>query len=348
MPARPDPAVVHANTVAAGPQRYTEGYFGRGAARLHYVSVGKGPLIIFHHGFPSFWYSGFDQMEALKSRYRVVAVDGLGAGLSAKPVAAAAYRIDRLAARLDALSRHLGGNARFTLIGHDWGAALAFAYAQGYPRRLDAVIGISAPPYNLFLDLVRDSPAQQARSQYMQVFRRLTLQQLQASDTPERIWRQSYAGLLASGDLSPAEGDLFRQVLRDPRAMNGGMNWYRANIPAFDAIGMANHWPRNNPRITVPTLLVWGDADKTFADEMLTRITDYATDLAIARLPGINHWATMENPGLATAAIIAFLDKQRTTRHGNLAPGELRNAAAATAQPQCRASTAAGACDIRR
>ena len=95
--AAPDPAVVHANAVRAGGAEYEEGWFGSGDQRLHYVAAGSGPLIIFYHGFPSFWFSWFDQMEALKGRYRVVAVDGLGAGLSAKPADQSAYRIARLA-----------------------------------------------------------------------------------------------------------------------------------------------------------------------------------------------------------------------------------------------------------
>jgi pimeloyl-ACP methyl ester carboxylesterase len=303
-----DPAVVYANKVRTDEIAYKEGYFGEGDNRLHYVDAGEGPLIILYHGFPSFWFSFFDQMEMLKTRYRVVAVDGLGAGLSAKPEAAEPYRIDRLAAQLDALAKHLNGDERFILIGHDWGAALAFAYAQAYPKRLNAVIGMSAPPYNLFLDLVRTNKEQQQRSQYMQVFRGLTLASIASSGLPERIWQQSYGGLLQSGELSAEEGALFRAALADPRAIHGGMNWYRANVQDFADAGKAFRWPATKRKIRVPSLLIWGDADKTFVEAFLTQIDKYAPGISIARQPGVGHWTPMENPTLANEAISAFLN----------------------------------------
>ena len=318
--ARPtsDPAVTYANSKRSGPIAYSEGYFGRGENRLHYVEVGRGPLIILYHGFPSFWYSWFDQMEMLKNRYRVVAVDGLGGGMSAKPKQIDAYKIARLAAQVDQLARHLNGGKRFILMGHDWGAALAFAYAQAYPKRLNAVVGLSAPPYNQFLDLVRNSAGQRQRSAYMQAFQKLTPEMLAGGGIAERIWQQAYSGLIATGSLSQAEADLFRKTLVDPAAMNGGINWYRANIPEFSMISDASYWPDRNAKIRIPALLIWGESDKTFTDDFMTMLPDYAPDVKVVRLPGVNHWTTIERPELANAAIEAFLyanQRYRPTRN---------------------------------
>lgn len=309
-----DPAVAYANSASRSSGEYREGYFGEGDNRLHYVEAGKGPLVIFYHGFPSFWFSWFDQMEALKGRYRVVAVDGLGAGLSAKPENAEAYRIDRLAAQIDALARQLNGKKRFALVGHDWGAALAFAYAQAYPKRLNAVVGMSAPPYNLFLDLVRSNKEQQSRSTYMQLFRSLSLEDIRARNLGELIWRQSYGALLDRGDLSKAEGDLFRAALSDPAAIDGGMNWYRANIPPVDRIGKDTYWPSRQAKIETPALLIWGEADGTFVPEFLDRMNGYSSRMTIVRLPGVNHWTPMEQPGKSNEALAAFLDKHAGKR----------------------------------
>jgi epoxide hydrolase 4 len=305
----PDPAVAYANTTKSGAIGYREGYFGKGDTRLHYVETGKGPLVILYHGFPSFWYSWFDQMEALKANYRVVAVDGLGAGLSAKPERLEPYRVARLAAQIDALALRLNGRKRFALIGHDWGAALAFAYAQGYPDRLHAVIGMSAPPYNQFLDLVRTSAEQQERSQYMQAFRTVTLDAIKERKLTELIWQQSYGSLIARGDLTHKEGELFRAALSDPRAINSGMNWYRANMPPINEIGPGTYWPTNNAPIRVPALMIWGEADGTFLPEFLDGLPAYAPKVEIVRLPGINHWTPMEQPAAANAAITGFLGR---------------------------------------
>lgn len=308
-PPAADPAVLHANSVRTGEIAYREGYFGKGETRLHYVEAGKGPLIILYHGFPSFWYSWFDQMEVLKGRYRVIAVDGLGAGHSAKPEGLEPYRVERLAKQIDRLARHLNGTQHFTLIGHDWGAALAFAYAQGYPERLNAVIGMSAPPYNLFLDIVRTNPEQQQRSQYMQQFRALTLKDIKSRNLTETIWQQSYHNLIERGDLTKQEGELFRAALSDPHAIDGGMNWYRANMPPVANITPTVYWPRGEAPIRVPALLIWGESDQTFVSSFLDKMPTYAPNVEIVRLPGVNHWTPMEKPALANSAISAFLAK---------------------------------------
>jgi pimeloyl-ACP methyl ester carboxylesterase len=304
-----DPAVALANAQARGPQRYRQGWFGRGDTRLHYVEVGSGPLVILYHGFPSFWYCWFDQMEALKARYRVVAVDGLGANLSAKPEALESYRVPALAAQLDALARHLNGKRRFTLAGHDWGAALAFAFAQAYPARLRGVAGFSAPPFNQFLDLVRYDAAQQARSAYMQRFRALTLADIRARDVPSAIFAQAYGALIASGALSEAEAELFRKALADPAAIHGGMNWYRANIPPFAEISDSDYWPARGTNLTVPALLVWGNDDQTFTPSFLNLFEALEPRPQLVRIDGMNHWTTMESGTEATDALTAFVDR---------------------------------------
>jgi epoxide hydrolase 4 len=304
-----DPAVAYANAHWSGDIGYTESWFGKGDTRLHYVEAGKGPLIIFYHGFPSTWYSWFDQMEALKGGYRVVAVSALGSGPSGKPDSLKPYKVERLAKQLDALAQHLNGGERFTLVGHDWGAALAFAYAQAYPKRLNGVIGLSAPPYNLFLDLVRSNPEQQARSQYMQRFRALTLADLRTEGRSQQIAKAAYAGLAESGALTAKEAELFQSAVGNPRAMNGGMNWYRANIGEFTSISEKDRWPRHNRPIKVPALLLWGDADQTFVPTFLQKMPSYADKLEVVTLPGVGHWASIEKPELANAAIIRFLDR---------------------------------------
>jgi epoxide hydrolase 4 len=304
-----DPAVTHANSIRSGPIAYREGWYGTGDTRLHYVEAGRGPLVMLYHGFPSFWYSWFDQMEALKGRYRVVAVDGLGANLSGKPADLAPYRVAALAKQLDELARHLNGKRRFTLVGHDWGAALAFAYAQAYPQRLHGVVGISAPPFNLFLDTVANDPDQQARSGYMQRFRALTLSGIKTDGLAPRIFTSSYQSLIASGALTAAEAELFRAVLSDPATIDGGMNWYRANVPPFAEISERDYWPARQLELKMPALLIWGNGDQTFVTATLDRFQAAVPRAQVVRIEGVNHWATMEADPGTTKALVAFLER---------------------------------------
>ncbi|MEO9469898.1 alpha/beta hydrolase [Parasphingorhabdus sp.] len=306
---RADPAVIFANANRKGEPAYKEGYFGSGDSRLHYVEVGEGPLIILYHGFPSFWYSWFDQMEALKGSYRVVAVDALGSGLSAKPQEPEPYRIAALAAQLDDFSRHLGGDDKYVLAGHDWGSVLALSYAQAYPHRLHKVIGMSAPPLNVFLDFVSGNPEQQRRNQYMQDIRQTTLEQLRTSDAGKRVGQSSYQNLARRGDLTQGEVKLFHTALAEADTINSAMNWYRANVPSFDAVTDSDLWPGPDHKIMVPALFIWGDEDQIFLPELIDLIGEAGPDVKVVRLPGINHWTTMEQPERANQAIISFLDK---------------------------------------
>ncbi|MEY4268890.1 MAG: hypothetical protein RLZZ58_106 [Pseudomonadota bacterium] len=303
-----DPAVLHANAQrAAGSAEYREGWFGTGDARLHYVEAGSGPLVIFYHGFPSFWYCWFDQMEALKFGYRVVAVDAPGAGLSARPTDAKAYHVANLARQLDDFARHLNGDQRFTLVGHDWGAALSFAFAQGYPDRLNGVVGIAAPPYNQFLDIVRNDPEQRKRSNYMPELIAMTPARIAATGMPQKLWAVGYGEQVASGGISVAEGELFRNALADPLTIDGGIAWYRANVPAFADIGPDNHWPQGAGKIKPPALLIWGGRDPVFVDAVPATFADYAERPRVVTVAGANHFVMMEAPGTVNAELSGFL-----------------------------------------
>ncbi|MGB2360144.1 MAG: alpha/beta fold hydrolase, partial [Porticoccaceae bacterium] len=135
--------------------------------RLHYVSAGSGKLILFYHGFPSYWYMWKNQLLDLAADYRVVAVDGLGANLSAKPNKLAPFHVSALSRQLNALAETLAGDQGFVLVGHDWGGALAWSYAQQYPQGLDKLVVLNAPPTNLFLELLRSNPEQRKASTYI-------------------------------------------------------------------------------------------------------------------------------------------------------------------------------------
>jgi len=303
-----DAAVAYANRVTRSGPSYSEGYFEYEGLRLHYVEAGEGDLVILYHGFPSYWLSLLDQMEALKPHYRVVAVDGLGAGLSDKPDTLSAYRVEALAAQLDALARHLAGDEKFALIGHDWGGALALTFAEAYPDRLKGVVGMSAPSYNVFLDLVKSSKEQQAASSYMQRIRETPPEAVVEDPPGERLWRMGYGKLVKFGVLSEEEGELFRQALAPAAATNGGFNWYRANMPAPATITQDNYWPAPPARIRPPVLLIVGGDDTTFIREYIDRMKATADDLTVVILPGIGHWTSMQDPDKSTQAIVTFLE----------------------------------------
>lgn len=300
-----DPAVIHANSIGSRP--YTEGFIGKGDDRIHYVATGEGPPVILVHGFPSFWYVWFDQMEAFGACRRMIAIDAPGAGLSGRPARDAQYRVDRLARQLDRAITALAPGEKVTLVGHDWGGALAWSYAQWKPRRLERLAIFSAPPFDLFLDMLADDPAQRAASAYVPRLQALNRESIERLNVPSTLFETAYGRAIAEGVLTTEEGELFRGALSSPAAIDAGIAWYRANIPPFDAVRPRSGWPGRSGPITMPVLLIEGSEDKTFAPTLAMRARAKASNLTSAMLPGVGHWTPFEEPQAANALLGAFL-----------------------------------------
>ena len=286
---------------------FKEGYFETGGCRLHYVEAGQGPLIVFYHGFPLFWFSFHHQMKALKKDYRVVAVDGPGINLSSKPGDLALFRLPKLARQLDELARHLAGNEPFYLVGHDWGGALAWSYAQGYQDRLHKVVAINAPPTNQLLGLLETSLEQQKRSSYMWSMRSGKQHQFMTENGAERLWKNAYAGFRKLPHYTEEHDEIFRAGLAQPGAIDGGINWYRANIPELGEISDGDYWPSRHAGTSVPSLLIWGETDTTFVPEFIDDLPRFAENLQVRRLPGIGHTPMLETPEETTRILREFL-----------------------------------------
>jgi pimeloyl-ACP methyl ester carboxylesterase len=298
-------AVRHYNDF--GNTRMTEGFVEVGAARLHYVTAGKGPLVIMYHGFPSFWYAWKHQIQALSAHYQVVALDGLGTNLSDRPDNADAYDIARLASDLDAVARHFSGDDPFILIGHDWGGALSWAFAQRYPARVSKLVVLSAPPYNLFLDLLQNNPDQQRASTYMERLKSSLGEKVLSAADAYLMWQLAYGKLVDQGYLTEAEGELFREALARPGALKGGINWYRANAPSPQKVTEDDFWPSRYAKVSNPSLLIWGQQDKTFVPEFIERLGDYVPDLNIEVIPQAGHWPALSHPQVVNRRILGFL-----------------------------------------
>lgn len=300
-------AVAQYNQLNPESATLSDGYVSVNGASYHYVSAGEGPLVILYHGFPSFWYAWKSQIPALSKHYRVVAVDGLGSNLSDKPVDTARYRIDKLADDLNQLAYKLGGDRPFHLIGHDWGGALSWAFAQNHPNRVEKLVVLNAPPYNLFRELLRDNEKQKKTSRYISFLNHPMGEALLSFNDSYLISRMAYQKHLEHQHLNQAEAALFRQALSRPQALHSAINWYRANMPSSENISDDDRWPLNNPTIEVPSLLIWGVKDKTFVPEFLEMLPDYASQLTINKIPDAAHWPNLTHHRQVNETIIEFL-----------------------------------------
>lgn len=278
--------------------------------RLHCARAGAGPLLLFLHGFPESWRCWRRQLEHFGARGRLAAAPDLrGYGLSDKPAGEAAYRARVLVEDVRQLAAALGGG-RFALVGHDWGGAIAWAFAVAHPELLTHLVIVNSPHPYLFWRELASSPAQQAASQYMLLLRSAGAERLLSEDGHRRLWE------MVSGDWGgTALGEEHRRSLRDawaePGALAGGLAYYRASPlypPSPGDPGAAGL--RLDPAdfaVRVPTLVVWGERDRALLPGCLDGLDRCVPDLEVVRVPDASHWIVHEQPGLVTREIERFI-----------------------------------------
>ena len=272
--------------------------------RLHYVTEGTGPLIVFLHGFPEFWYAWKEQLIEFGRDHLAVAPDLRGYNLSDKPQGVEQYRMHLLLEDIRQLIAHLGAQ-RCILVGHDWGGAVAWAFAIFFPQFLEKLIIINSPHPVVFQRELRENPAQQQASQYMLTFRR--------PDAEERIGNNSPDGLVEGSSLasvlSPEDLAMYRQAWAQPGALTAGLNYYRASGLGPVTTEAGQELPPINqlPPITVPTLVIWGEQDKALLTGNLQGLDQYVSNLTIKRIPEGTHWVIHEQPTLVNKYIRDFI-----------------------------------------
>ncbi|EAW30183.1 Alpha/beta hydrolase fold protein [marine gamma proteobacterium HTCC2143] len=286
--------------------------------RLHYVTTEQSPdpeteektLILFLHGFPLFWYSWRNQLEAFGEDYLAVAMDGRGYNLSSKPDNVSDYTLDKLVEDVRQMAAHLVGDKKFILVGHDWGGGVAWAFAQAHPDKLHSLVVENAPPFNLLLSLLQTHEEQRKASTYME---RIKSQQgmdaLVADDFAVMVGffdRQVDQGIVSAADIA-----MYKKAWGQPGAMNSSINWYRANLPDPDTIKEADFWPSREARVDgVPTLLIWGEEEAVFTKDFLTIIPGYVDNLTISVIPQAGHTPSTERADLFNKTMRSFIENQ--------------------------------------
>ena len=297
-----DPALVYLNDRETGAPQFEEGYFEHDGRNLHYVMAGEGETIVFLHGFPSFWLSFVRQLETFKSRYRVIAIDGLGAGRSDAPREIEPYQLQAMSEHILALLDAVEAD-RVHLVGHDWGSAFAIGLAQQHPERVISVTGISAPPLNASLYAFENDSAARKSAAYVENFKKANPAILVLLGTAGDIYKGAYRPLVEAGKLSPEEGGLFRGATNNARRTNAHINWYRANVPSPDSITDADFWPGHDARVTVPALYIWGEEDPIRNETAILRLLDLSDNAKLVSFPGVGHWPHVLEAESVNAAI---------------------------------------------
>lgn len=271
--------------------------------RLHAVTQGEGPLMLMLHGFPEFWYSWRHQIPEFAQDHKVVAIDLRGYNDSDKPEGLAAYQLSELIQDVRGVIQSLGYE-RCVLVGHDWGGAIAWTFADAYPDMVERLIVLNLPHPAKFAAGLR-TPQQLLRSWYVFFFQLPLLPEwaLQAFDY-QLIANMLQGTAIDKTAFSPADLQAYQQAAAKPGALTAMINYYRANIlqpelrsPQWDVL-------------QVPTLLIWGENDVALGKELTCGTDAYVRDLTLRYIPNCSHWVQQEQPQLVNQYMREFLRKE--------------------------------------
>jgi pimeloyl-ACP methyl ester carboxylesterase len=268
------------------------GYADSSGVKIHYASIGKGPLIVMIHGFPDFWYTWRNQMQELSKSHRVVAMDLRGYNLSDKPKGGENYDMKLLAGDVIALIKHLGEKSA-VVVGHDWGGAIAWTVAMNAPDVVDKLIILNLPhPRGLTREL-SSNPKQHANSSYARTFQQ-------------------------EGAHTKLTAETLSAWVRDPSAKAKYMEAFgRSDLEA-----MLHYYKRNYPRepyrvheafsgkVKAPVLMIHGLDDQYLLAGALNNTWEWLEkDLTLVTIPGAGHFVQHDAADLVTRSIRMWLGR---------------------------------------
>ncbi len=288
-------ALVLAGAPAAA-SAFEDHYAQNGAVKIHYVAAGKGPLVVMLHGFPDYWATWKPLMGALDDRYRTVALDLRGYNLSDKPQGEAAYAMANLIGDVAAVIK-AEGRTKAIVIGHDWGAAIAWQVAINRPDLVDKLVILSVPHPVGFLREMATNPAQQANSQYARNF--------QQPGFEKNLTAEALAGWVQDAKEEPGYIEAFKRS--DFTAM---LNYYRANYPR--GTGQAAAPAPQLPNIKVPVLVIHGMKDTALNAAGHSGTWDHVdADTTIVMIPSAAHFVQHDAAAMVNRTVRDWLEARR-------------------------------------
>jgi pimeloyl-ACP methyl ester carboxylesterase len=222
------------------------------------------------------------------------------------------YGTDKIISDVMALADAMGVKD-FTLVGHDWGGAVAWGAAVLYPKRVKRLAIVNAPHPLIFQKSLIEDEAQREASQYISFFRsRLAEAGITAMGLDAFLDRV----LLNHSDATKLPAEERQHYLDDwkqPGALTAMLNWYRASKVVVPAPGEEANMPLWThapfPKLRMPTLVVWGLKDPALLPVQIEGLEDLVEDLRIVTSPTASHFITWEEPGTVTNAIRGFLEE---------------------------------------
>lgn len=269
----------------------TDGYAMSGDVKIHYVTMGEGPLVVMIHGFPDFWYTWREQMPALAKTHQVVAIDQRGYNLSDKPEGVENYALEKLVGDIAAVVAHFK-KEKATIVGHDWGGMVAWSFAMTHPDKTERLVILNLPhPKGLMRELA-NNPNQQAASQYAREF--------QKPDAASKVKPEQ----LARWVREPEARKKYVEAL-GRSSVEGMLNYYKANYPREPYTEPKQDFPK----VKCPVLMFHGLKDWALLPGALSGTWDWVEkDLTLVTIPDAGHWVQQDAADKVTETMVRWLN----------------------------------------
>lgn len=265
-----------------------EGLVDSGGVKIHYVTAGEGPLVVLLHGFPDYHYSWRSQMPALSKHFQVVALDLRGYNKSDKPKGVENYKMEKLVGDVEAVLKHFK-RKKAVIVGHDWGGAIAWAFAMNHPDKTDRLIILNLPHPNGLMRELANNPEQHKNSAYARNF-----QKEEANNIPPE--------LLANWVKEPEDRKKYVEAL-GRSSMEGMLNYYKANYPRPPYKSEAKL-----PPVKCRVLMIHGLDDKYLLPGALNDTWKWIEkDLTLITVPGAGHFVHRDKPEFVTRKMVGWL-----------------------------------------
>ena len=265
--------------------------------------------IVLLHGFPESHRTWRAVAPELARDFRVVAPDQRGFAGSDKPEGVDAYKTERIVEDLIALADALDLE-RFTLVGHDWGGAVAWLAALRHPDRIARLVIINAPHPLIFQRSLIEDEAQRAASQYIRAFRSPMMEAGVKAMGLDTFFEKTFGSHVDLAKIPEAERQAYLDEWGQEGALTAMLNWYRASDMVVPAIGEQASTPLWTslpfPSLKMPTLVIWGLKDKALLPIQLG-LQDLIDQFSLAASPDAGHFIPWEYPEFVVEAIRDFI-----------------------------------------
>lgn len=270
--------------------------------RLHLVTGGdpNAPLVLLLHGFPEYWYGWRYQIDPLiQAGYRVVVPDQRGYNLSEKPRELHEYTIAKLIGDAEGLIDWAGAE-KATVIGHDWGAIVAWWLAILRPERVHQLAILNVPHPYLFAKTIKTDLRQTLRSWYTLFFQIPNLPEWTISLGRGQFFANTLKMTANPNTFSDADIEDYRRTWMQPDAIRSMLMWYRAYAQ------LPPQFPPDK-RIQLPVRMIWGVKDIALIEEMAQASIELCDQGELFKLPDATHWVQHDQPARVNQLLLEFL-----------------------------------------